>query len=63
LQAREGIQSFVRVNKVTSGWTWSVQAKESVTLDELRELKEKALAISDELLSELIPQPEEPAAF
>ena len=60
MQAVDGARSFVRINKVTSGWTWSIQVTEETTIEELRDLKEKALELNEELANGFFPQPEEP---
>jgi hypothetical protein len=58
MSANEGARSFVRVSKVTSGWTWMVQVIDDTTMEELREAMEKALQLNDELFDRLYPQPE-----
>ena len=60
MSVTDGTRSFVRINKVVNGWTWNVQVTEDTTVDELQELKAKALQLNDELFDELLPQPEEP---
>ena len=57
----EAVGSYVKLNKLASGYSWNIQVSvPGGTVEELQEAKRRVLQLNEELANELLPETEEP---